>query len=41
MQEYIETEGLGVLHSDEHGLVLFHLANVWINGEQLEKRVAK
>jgi len=34
IKEYIENEGLGVVHSQEHGLVLFHLDNVWINGEK-------
>jgi len=36
IKEYIENEGLGVVHSPEHGLVLFHLHNVWINGEKME-----
>jgi len=35
VKEYIETEGLGVLFSQEYGLVLFHLDNVWIEGKQL------
>jgi hypothetical protein len=35
VKEYIETEGLGVLFSQDYGLVLFHLDNVWIKGKQL------
>jgi len=34
VKEYIETEGLGVLFSQDFGLVLFHLENVWIDGKQ-------
>jgi len=35
IKEYIETEGAGILFSHTYGLVLFHLTNVWIDGEQL------
>ena len=35
VKEYIETEGAGILFSETYGLVLFHLSNVWIDGEQL------
>jgi len=35
IKEYIETEGLGVIFSRTFGLVLFHLTNVWVNGQRL------
>jgi len=35
LEEYIELEGLGMIFSDEHGLVLFHLSQVWLDGQQL------
>jgi len=41
VKEYIENEGLGVLHSEEHGLVLFHLDSVWIQGDIKEKTITR
>jgi len=35
IQEYVEIEGQGIIFSKEFGLVLFHLRNVWVNGQQL------
>lgn len=35
IKEYIETEGSGIIFSHTFGLVLFHLENVWVNGEKL------
>jgi len=35
IKEYIETEGSGIIFSHTFGLVLFHLENVWVSGEQL------
>eukprot|EP00092_Neocalanus_flemingeri_P099201 GFUD01126542.1.p1 GENE.GFUD01126542.1~~GFUD01126542.1.p1 ORF type:complete len:654 (-),score=198.54 GFUD01126542.1:388-2349(-) len=35
IKEYIETEGCGIIFSHTFGLVLFHLANVWVEGRQL------
>merc|ERR550519_3097632 len=34
IKEYIEKEGLGIIFSKEFGLILFHLDNVWINGDK-------
>lgn len=36
VKELIESEGLAVIHSEEYGLVLFHMENVWIQGEKYE-----
>jgi len=33
IKEYIK-DGLGIIFSKEFGLILFHLENVWINGEK-------
>ena len=35
IQEYIEMQGAGVIFSNECGLVLFHLENVWVNGSRV------
>ena len=35
IQEYIERQGAGVIFSNECGLVLFHLENVWVNGSRV------
>jgi len=35
IKEYIEVEGSGIIFSHTFGLVLFHLSNVWVNGEKL------
>jgi len=35
IKEFIENEGLAVIHSELHGLVLFHLKNVYVNSQQL------
>jgi len=34
IKEFIEREGLGIIFSETHGLVLFHISHVWINGSQ-------
>ena len=34
LEEYIEREGLAIIFSEEHGLVLFHLSQVWLDGQQ-------
>jgi len=34
VKEYIEEEGLGMIFSKEFGLILFHVENVWINGDK-------
>jgi len=36
VKEYIETEGLAMILSKEYGLILFHLENVWLEGEKYE-----
>lgn len=41
VKEYIENEGLGILHSEEHGLVLFHLDSVWTQGDIKENKFTK
>jgi len=35
IKEYIEVEGSGIIFSHTFGLVLFHLSNVWVNGDKL------
>ncbi len=40
-QEYIETEGLGMLLCKDYGLVLFHLENVWISNTMLDPTKTK
>ena len=41
IQEYIETEGLGMLLCKDYGLVLFHLENVWIGNTLLDTAKTK
>lgn len=36
IKEYIEEEGLGILFSMDTGLVLFHLKQVWLQGERTD-----
>jgi len=36
VKEYIETEGLATILHKEHGLVLFHLRSVWLEGAKLD-----
>jgi len=36
VKEYIETEGLAMILSKEYGLILFHLDNVWLEGEKYD-----
>jgi len=33
VKEYIEREGLGMIYSKEHGLTIFNVASVWIDGK--------
>jgi hypothetical protein len=36
VKEFIETEGLAMILSKEHGLILFHLDSVWLDGQKFD-----